>query len=186
MEPEPPPSTALTAPERALAEVWQRHTYAEFVAKDVEAALATMTDDPYVLLVPLAAGGAGKDGVRRFYGEVFIPQFPPDLAAQPLSLTVGQDRLVEEAILRFTHSTRMDWILPGVPPTGRVLEVPYVGVIGFRGERVASEHLYWDQASVLVQAGLLAAGRLPVVGAEGARAARDPGRLAARPGQRPE
>ena len=180
METEPRPPAALAPAEQLLTDVWQRHTFAEFVARDVEGAPATMTADPHVLLVPLAAGGAGRDGVRRFYGEVFIPQFPPDLAMEPVSQTVGLGRLVEEAILRFTHSLRMDWILPGVPPTGRALEVPYVGVIAFREGKVASEHLYWDQAAVLVQAGLLAPERLPVVGTAGARALRDPSQLTAR------
>ncbi len=159
----------MDASAKQILDTWQRHTLAEFVHKDVDAALATMTDDAYVLLVPPALGGVGKVGVRSFYAERFIPQIPPDLVPTPISQTIGQHRLVEEAVYRFTHSIVMDWMLPGVPPTGKVVEMAVVGIITFRDGLVASEHLYWDQASVLLQLGLLERGELPIVGAEAAR-----------------
>jgi carboxymethylenebutenolidase len=152
-----------------LLVIWQQHVYAEFVSKDVEAALATMTEDAHVLLVPVGTGGRGKAAVRTFYGTFFIPQMPPDLEVTPISQTIGTDSLVEEAVYRFTHTLSMDWMLPGVAPTGRRVEVAVVGIIKFRAGLVAHEHLYWDQASVLVQLGLLEVDTLPVLGAESAR-----------------
>lgn len=147
--------TALSAEE--MVNLWQQHTFAEFVQKDPEAALATMTEDAHVLLIPSGLGGWGKEGVRRFYAGSFIPNIPPDLSAVPLSQTVGADRLVEEALYRFTHTIAMDWMLPGIPPTHRTVELAMVGIIEFRDGKIASEHLYWDQASVLVQLGVIPA-----------------------------
>ena len=72
-------------------------------------------------------------------------------------------------VIAFTHDVQMEAILPGVPPTGRRVEVPFVVVMAFEGDKVAHEHIYWDQASVLVQVGLLDAGKLPVTGVEQAR-----------------
>lgn len=152
-----------------LLAVWQQHTYAEFVAKDAEAAIATMTEDAHVLLVPVGTGGHGKQGVRRFYATSFIPQMPADLAATLISQTIGDDCLVEEAVYTFTHSIAMEWMLPGIAPTGRRVEVAVVAIVKFRDGRVRHEHLYWDNASVLVQLGLLDAGMLPIQGAESAR-----------------
>jgi carboxymethylenebutenolidase len=161
--------TAQTANPHPLLAVWQQHVYAEFVTKDVEAALATMTEDAHVLLVPVGTGGRGKAEVRTFYANFFIPQVPPDLVATPISQTIGADSLVEEAVHTFTHSLPMEWMIPGVPPTGRRVEVAVVGIIQFREGKVAQEHLYWDHASVLAQLGLLDEQKLPVLGAESAR-----------------
>ncbi len=155
-----------TAGTHPLLAVWQQHVFAEFVAKDVEAALATMTDDAHVLLVPVGTGGRGKAAVRAFYSGSFIPQVPADLVATPISQTIGEDTIVEEAVHAFTHDIPMDWMIPGVPPTGRRVEVAVVGIIKFRDGKVAHEHLYWDHASVLAQLGVLGAGAL---GAESAR-----------------
>lgn len=147
-------STPLSDHEQMLA-IWQQHTYAEFVLKDVEAALATMTETPHVLLVPAGTGGVGKAGVRDFYAHQFIPQIPPDLEFVPLSQSFAQDRMVEEAVARFTHSLAMDWMLPGLPPTNRRVELVLVSIIQFANGKVANEHLYWDQATVLFQLGIL-------------------------------
>lgn len=152
-----------------LIAVWQQHVFAEFVAKDVEAALATMTEDAHVLLVPVGTGGRGKDGVRTFYGTSFIPNIPPDIVATPISQIIGADYVVEEAVHSFTHSIAMDWMIPGVPPTGKRVEIAVVGIIKFRDGKVAHEHLYWDHASVLAQLGLLDAQALPILGAESAQ-----------------
>jgi carboxymethylenebutenolidase len=103
--------------------------------------------------------------VRAFYAGHFIPQVPPDTAITPVSRTIGRDRLVDELLLTFTRSVAMDWLLPGVAPTGRRVAVPFVVVVAFRRGRIAAEHLYWDQASVLVQVGLLDPAALPVTGA---------------------
>jgi carboxymethylenebutenolidase len=87
----------------------------------------------------------------------------------PVSRTVGADRVVDEMVVRFTHTTMIDWMLPGIPPTGRVVEIPLVAIVQFRDGKVAHEHIYWDQASVLVQIGLLDPQELPVAGVDTAR-----------------
>jgi carboxymethylenebutenolidase len=151
--------------EEAQARVWDQHLAAEFAAKSADQALTTMTADPYVNEIPLMIGGRGREGVRDFYANHFVSQFPPDLEIVPVSRTTGQSRVVDELIARFTHSIRMDWLLPGIPPTGRRVELPFVAIVQFEGDKIAHEHLYWDQASVLVQVGLLDRA-LPVRGGE--------------------
>lgn len=141
----------------------------EFGAHDPEATSATMTDDGYVLNVPVMTGGQGKADVRRFYGEDFIPHLPDDMAITHVSRTVGIDQLVDELIVAFTHSREMAWLLPGVPATNRRIEIPLVVIVGFRDGKMTHEHLYWDHASVLSQVGLLAEVGVPVFGAEAAR-----------------
>lgn len=121
-------------------------------------------------------GGVGQDALREFYGKRFITQMPPDTEIVPVSQTIGTDQLVDEMIFRFTHTIRMDWMLPGVPPTGKRVEVPLVAIVRFRDGKLAHEHIYWDQASVLVQLGLLDATALPVAGVETARKVVDPTR----------
>jgi carboxymethylenebutenolidase len=91
-----------------------------------------------------------------------------------VSRTVGEDQLVDEMVIRFTHSIAMDWMLPGVAPTGRRVEVALVVIVRFRDGKLAHEHIYWDQASVLAQLGLLDPRTLPVAGAESARKVLDP------------
>ena len=151
--------------EKTLSGVWEQHVGAEFAAKDVDQAVATMTPDSYVNLVPLMIGARGRDEVRDFYANYFISQLPPDIEIVPVSRTIGQGQVVDESILRFTHSIRMDWLLPGISPAGKWVEVPFVAIIKFEGDKIAHEHLYWDQASLLVQIGLLDR-RLPVRGGE--------------------
>jgi carboxymethylenebutenolidase len=151
--------------EETLASVWERHVGAEFVAKSADQALTTMTPEPYVNLVPLMIGGSGRDGVRDFYAKHFVSQFPLDIEVTPVSRTIGQGGIVDELIMRFTHSIRLDWLLPGIAPTGKRVELPFVAIIQFEGDKIAHEHLYWDQASVLVQVGLLDR-TLPVRGGE--------------------
>jgi carboxymethylenebutenolidase len=151
--------------EETLPGVWEKHVGAEFAARSADQALETMTADPYVLNVPLMVGGRGRKGVHHFYANHFVSQFPPDIELVPVSRTIGQDQLVDEMIMRFTHTIRMDWLLPGIAPTGKRVELPFVAIIKFEGDKIAHEHLYWDQASVLVQIGLLDR-RLPVRGGE--------------------
>jgi carboxymethylenebutenolidase len=145
--------------------VWDKHVTAEFAAKDADLAVATMTEESYVNLIPLMIGARGRDDVRGFYANHFLPQFPSDIEIVPVSRTIGQGQVVDELIIRFTHSIRMDWLLPGVPPTGKRVEVPFVAIIRFDGDKIVHEHLYWDQASLLVQIGLLDRA-LPVRGGE--------------------
>ncbi|MEA2650093.1 MAG: carboxymethylenebutenolidase, partial [Candidatus Binataceae bacterium] len=153
---------------------WQQHLDYEFATRDTEATLATMVEDAYVNHVPVLTGGVGKDQLREFYARRFIPQMPPDTAITLVSRTVGEDRIVDEMVFQFTHTIAMDWMLPGVAPTGRRVEVPLVAIVHFRDDKLAHEHIYWDQASVLVQLGLLDATTLPITGVESARKVLDP------------
>src|SRR5215510_8186982 len=125
-----------------LSSVWDTHVGAEFTAKDADQAVATMTADAYVNLIPLMIGARGRDGVRDFYAKHFLPQLPPDIEIVPVSRTIGQNQVVDELIIRFTHSTRMDWLLPGIPPTGKHVEVPFLAIIRFEGDKIVREHLY--------------------------------------------
>lgn len=138
--------TEFTDDERRLIDVWKTHTAAEFEQKDADAAIATMTDHPVLIHVPVGTGATGRDAVRRFYADIFIPQTPEDFELEELTRSVGQNRIIDEFIARFTHSVRMDWFAPGVEPTGRRIAVPHVGVIAFENGRISSEHIYWDHA----------------------------------------
>lgn len=149
-----------------LPALWQQHTDHEFVNRDTEATLATMVEDAYVNHVPVMTGGRGKDALRSFYSQDFIPCMPPDTALTPVSRTVGETQLVDEMIFSFTHTEEMPWMLPGVAPTHRRVEIPLVVIVRFRDGKLAHEHIYWDQASVLKQIGLLTDPALPVFGAE--------------------
>jgi carboxymethylenebutenolidase len=157
-----------------LEQIWAEHVKHEFSTRDTEHTLATMVEDAYVNHVPVLTGGHGLDALREFYSKHFIPLIPPDTEMVLLSRTVGTDQLVDEMIVKFTHTTRMDWMLPGIAPTGRRVEIPVVAVIRFRDGKLAHEHIYWDQASVLVQLGLLDPVGLPVAGAETAHKAQFP------------
>ncbi len=160
-------------PSYDLEALWERHLEHEFATRDTAATMATMVAEPYVNHIPTMTGGTGADALSRFYAEHFIPKMPKDTTLTPLSRTVGADRVVDEMIFSFTHDEEIDWMLPGVAPTGRAVSVPLVAIVAFRGDRVHHEHIYWDQASVLVQVGLLDARGLPVAGAETARKALD-------------
>src|SRR5437016_11285068 len=160
-------------PNPDLARLWEEHTAHEFATRDTEATLATMVDDAYVNHVPVLTGGYGKDALRVFYSRDFIPSMPPDTTLTPISRTVGEDQLVDEMIFSFTHTQDMPWMLPGVAPTHRRVEVALVAIVRFRDGKLAHEHIYWDQASVLVQLGLLDPSELPVSGVESARKALD-------------
>lgn len=152
-----------------LDEIWEEHTKDEFVTRDVSATLATMVDDAYVNHVPVMTGGIGKDELHRFYSEDFIPRMPPDTTLKPISRTIGEDQLVDEMIFSFTHTQEMPWMLPGVAPTYKKIQVPLVAIVRFRNGKLAHEHIYWDQASVLKQLGLISDSSLPIFGAETAR-----------------
>jgi carboxymethylenebutenolidase len=162
----------MTKPD--LVKLWEEHTGHEFSTRDTDATLATMVDDAYVNHVPVMTGGYGKDGLRAFYSRDFIPSMPPDTTLTPVSRTIGEDQLVDEMIFSFTHTQEMPWMLPGIPPTNKRVEVPLVAIVGFREGKLAHERIYWDQASVLKQIGLLPDARLPVRGAETARKVLDP------------
>jgi carboxymethylenebutenolidase len=157
-----------------LAAVFDDHVAAEFVDTDLDATMATMSDDPYVYHLPAMTGGVGFENVRQFYGDHFIGRWPQDIAITPVSRTVGDDQVVDELVLSFTHDVEMPQLLPGVAPTGRRVQLAFCVVVGFQDGKVAHEHIYWDQASLLVQVGLLDPAELPVTGAEQAGNVLDP------------
>jgi len=121
-------------------------------------------------------GGVGQKELGEFYAKRFIPQMPPDTGMTPVSRTIGIDRVVDEMVFEFTHTIKMDWMLPGVAPTGKHVKVPLVVIVHFRDGKLAHEHIYWDQASVLAQLGLIDASTLPAVGVESAEKVLDPAR----------
>jgi carboxymethylenebutenolidase len=161
-------------PQPDLARLWEEHTSHEFVTRDTESTLQTMADDAYVNHVPVMTGGFGKTALRHFYSRDFIPAMPPDTTLTPVSRTVGQNQLVDEMIFSFTHTQEMPWMLPGIAPTNARVEVPLVAIVQFRDGKLAHEHIYWDQASVLKQIGLLTDPALPVFGVETARKVQRP------------
>ena len=148
---------------------WNEHISYEFSTRDVSSTMATMVEDAYVNHVPVMTGGYGHVALRRFYAEDFISLMPADTSIKLISRTLGQDQLVDEMIFSFTHTEEMPWMLPGVPPTHRHVDIPLVVVVGFRDGKLAHERIYWDQASVLKQIGLLTHSSLPVFGAETAQ-----------------
>ena len=159
--------------EANLNQMWEEHCKHEFSTRDAEATLDTMVEDAYVNHVPVLTGGVGKAELRTFYSRDFIPRMPPDMTLTPVSRTVGQDRLVDEMIFSFTHTEEMPWMLPGVAPTGKRVEIALVAIVKFRGGKLEHEHIYWDQASVLKQIGLLTDESLPVFGMETAAKLRE-------------
>jgi carboxymethylenebutenolidase len=166
--------TNLTPAQETLRHLWEEHVRYEFATHNTEDTLATMVEDAYVNHVPVLTGGVGRNELREFYSKRFISQMPPDTEMIPVSRTISEDQLVDEMVIKFTHTIRMDWMLPGVAPTGKRVEVPLVAIIRFRDGKLAHEHIYWDQASVLVQLGLIDSSKLPVAGVETARKVLDP------------
>ncbi|MGE0256297.1 MAG: ester cyclase [Alphaproteobacteria bacterium] len=157
-----------------MVDLFQKHVGAE-IAGDLDTTMATMTDNPHLHNIPTMIGGAGRDGVRAFYRDHLVGKFfPPDMTMTPVSRTVGETQVVDELVISFTHTTVIDWMLPGVAPTGRRVEAAFAVIVGFKDGKISHEHIYWDQASVLVQLGLLDPKGLPVSGAESARRVIDP------------
>jgi carboxymethylenebutenolidase len=165
---------SYTPAEQHLIRLWEEHLACEFERRDAAATVATMSPNNYVNHVPTMTGGRGHEEMLEFYGKYFIPQMPADTAVKTVCRTVGQDRVIDEIVFSFTHDLRMDWMLPGVAPTGRRVEVPMVVIVQLERDRIVCERIYWDQASVLVQLGLLDSSRLPVVGVEATRKVLDP------------
>lgn len=151
-----------------LESLWEDHLDYEFATRDVDKTMATMVAEPYVNHIPTMTGGVGYTDLHRFYRDFFIGANPPDTAQLTVSRTIGARQVVDEVIFSFTHDRHIEWLLPGIEPTGRKIRFGLVGIVRFRGQRICHEHIYWDQASVLAQLGLLDPQQLPVVGAEGA------------------
>lgn len=164
----------LAGAQQSLSAKWDDHVRYEFATRDTDDTLETMVPDAYVNHVPVMTGGVGHDELREFYSQRFIPQMPPDTSMTPVSRTIGVDRIVDEMVFEFTHTIRMDWMLPGVEPTGKHVRVALVVIVHFRDGKLAHEHIYWDQASVLAQLGLIDAKKLPVAGVESAEKVLNP------------
>jgi carboxymethylenebutenolidase len=152
-----------------LAAMFDEHLRDEFELHDAPATMATMSESPHVYHLPTMAGGNGREEVFKFYRDHFVTKWPSDTSTTHVSRTIGDDQLVDELVMHFTHDTVMDPLLPGIAPTGKRVALPVVVVVRFHGGRVAHEHIYWDQASLLVQVGLLDPAHLPVTGVEQAQ-----------------
>jgi carboxymethylenebutenolidase len=148
-------SAKATLSSQQLEQLWAEHLKGEFETKDVEETLATMVADASVTHMPVNTGGRGKEALRIFYRDDFIPSWPDDLEMKPVNRVVGDAQLVDELHVTFTHSKPMNWFLPNVPPTHKKIAVDFVVVVQFRGDKLACERIYWDHAAVLRQAGLL-------------------------------
>ena len=156
----------VMGPKYDLSALWDQHCYQEFAARDVAATMKTMVDNPYVNHIPTMTGGVGAQELARFYQHHFVNGNPADTKLVPISRTIGADRVVDEMLFCFTHDCEIDWMLPGVAPTGKYVEVPLVAIVCFRGSKIYHEHIYWDQGSVLAQIGLIDKNALPVAGVE--------------------
>ncbi|EMD41975.1 hypothetical protein CERSUDRAFT_79580 [Gelatoporia subvermispora B] len=163
-------------PHYNFEKLWEKHTYYEFVERDALKTMSTMVSTPYVNHMATMTGGLGFEELARFYKYHFTSDkvTPPDTELIPISRTIGADRIVDEMVFKCTHTTEIDYFLPGIAPTGKPLEIALVGIVAFRGDKLTFEHIYWDQASVLVQLGLLDPTNLPVAGLEVARKMVDP------------
>jgi carboxymethylenebutenolidase len=135
--------------------LWLAHLAGEFTNRNEEESLATMVEDASVCHVPTGSGGAGKTVLRRYYRDEFIPSIPEDWNLTLTNRVATDNGIAEEARLRFHHTKQMDWFLPGIPATGKLIEIDIVVFIDFRDGLMAAERIYWDQASVLRQIGLL-------------------------------
>ncbi len=156
-------------PRHDLSALWDNHCDLEFSARDADATMATMVPEPYVNHIPTLTGGYGYRELRRFYKYHFIPSLPEDTQVVPISRTVGPDRVVDEILFCFTHTKEIEFLLPGVKPTGKRVELPTVAIVEFRGDKLANEHIYWDQASALLQVGAIEKSELPISGVEEAK-----------------
>jgi carboxymethylenebutenolidase len=166
----------LTPRQQAMCDMWDAHTQAEFKQHSLEHTLATMTAAPFVNHVPVITGGRNLAEVKHFYGTYFIPCQPPDTEITFLNRTVSENRIVDELVHKFTHTIEMPWLLPGVKPTGRRVELAVIVVVQFDEGKIVGERIYWDQASALVQVGLLDPKKVPAWGAEIAHKLVDPQR----------
>ncbi|KAK4188902.1 hypothetical protein QBC35DRAFT_495080 [Podospora australis] len=138
-----------------LEAIWDEHTRYEFADRSVEETMKTMVDEPYVNHVPTLTGGIGRAHLTRFYRDHFIFSNPDDAKLELISRTVGIDRVVDEFLFECTHAMTIDWLIPGIPPTGKKLSVPMTSIVNIRGDKLYHEHIAWDQGTVLRQLGLL-------------------------------
>ena len=158
----------MTNFEQEMINVLEQHVDAEMKG-DLELTMSTMIDNPHLLNIPNMMGGDDFEGVKTFYKDHLVGKFfPPDVEFNRISLTIGKDQIVEELVICFTHTKKIDWCLPNIEPTNKKVKMSVVVIAGIKDKKLTHEHIYWDQASVLVQAGLLDSKNLPVVGDQSA------------------
>jgi carboxymethylenebutenolidase len=172
-------SATLAPAQQRMLDAYLRHTRAEFETRRVEDAIASMVETPHVLLLPSLEGGFGREAVADFYAKRFVFSMPPDMQLELLTRIVASDHIVEECVMRFTHTQEIPWLLPGISATGKRCEMAVCVVVKLSGEKVEHEHIYWDQAAVLRQLGLLDSSAGPAVGVEAVRALSAPSEIAA-------
>ncbi|KAL4804018.1 hypothetical protein BDV18DRAFT_143686 [Aspergillus unguis] len=164
-----------------LEKSYEEHLQGKFFSMNLNDTMSHYVKNltPTVTYAPTLSGGTGARALRRFYDQHFLNKLPPSMHLRLLSRTTGADRVVDELYVSFEHTQEIPWMLPGVPPTNRKVEIVLVSIVSLRAKQLYSEHVYWDQASVLVQVGLLdpklvpqgfeGVDRLPVIGRESAR-----------------
>lgn len=160
-------------PHNNLASVFDKHINCEFEKIDVDSTMQTMVKEPYVHHVPILTGGIGYEKVYTFYGDSFVGKMPSDTKFVQISRTIGKDQVVDELILSFTHDIEIPAMVPEIPPTGRYVELPLIVVMKFKGNKIAHEHIYWDQASLLYQIGIIDNKELPIIGIEQSKSSRN-------------
>ncbi|KAF2466350.1 dienelactone hydrolase [Lindgomyces ingoldianus] len=166
-----------------LERVWEENVEQKIHGKDASKLVDTFVTQPtpFVNYTPTMTGGIGVGELSRFYKDYFLPSSPPSFHMRLVSRTIGVDRIVDELYIQFKHTLQIPWILPGIPPTNQKVEIVVVSIVGMRGGKIWHERIYWDQASVLFQVGLLdpeevpeeyrkdGLEMLPVAGSEAAR-----------------
>ena len=153
----------MTEFEKEMLSILEAHVEAE-VQGNLELTMKTMTPSPHLLNIANMMGGDDYDGVKKFYQDHLVGKFfPPDVKFNRISLTIGKAQIVEELVITFTHTQMVEWLLPKIEPTNKKLKIALVVIAGIEDKKITHEHIYWDQASVLVQLGLLNPEGLPVV-----------------------
>jgi carboxymethylenebutenolidase len=124
-----------------------------YSSPDLEAAMALTTTGCTLTNLPAGTGGTG-DGLRRHLAEDVLPHLPTDLSFRRVSRTGDRWRVAQEDLVGFTHDRELPWLLPGLAPTGRPVEVLAISVVTIERFQIASHRTLWDQATLLAQLGL--------------------------------
>ncbi|KAE8168492.1 hypothetical protein BDV40DRAFT_307190 [Aspergillus tamarii] len=146
-----------------LEKTWEDIEQEKYFSSDMPTAMTNYTTEetPTVTYTPTLKGASGIKALHQFYKTSFLQGRPPSMRLRLLSRTIGANRVVDEIYVAFKHTQEMPWILPGLQPTDRQVEIVLVSIVTLRGGKLCSEHIYWDQASVLVQVGLIDCNSVP-------------------------
>jgi len=135
-----------------------RHVLEEAIdrwnANDRDGWSVLYTDD----VVYEGPGGARISGLADLKEKYFdaLLTAAPDRRSADVVLFVDGNHVVEEARYVGTHTGT--WRSPDgaeVPPTGRSLDFPFVGVFRVEDGKIASIRIYFDQVEVFTQLGLM-------------------------------